>query len=58
MASRAFSIPPQPMTGAPSFSTTRQTWRTTIGRMAGPESPPLVKPRTGRWVSMSMDMAG
>ncbi len=56
-ASRPVRTPPMPMIGTSGrASRTCQMHRTATGRMAGPDSPPVVAASTGRIVSMSITM--
>src|SRR6202167_6226416 len=56
-ASGPVRTPPMPMMGTSgSASRTCQMHRTATGRLAGPESPPVVPASTGRMVAMSIAM--
>ena len=57
IASSAVAIPPQPMIGISTARAHCQVMRTTIGRIAGPDRPPVTLPSFGRWLSISTAMA-
>src|SRR5581483_10868174 len=46
-ASSAVAMPPQPITAILTARAHWKTWRSTIGLIAGPESPPMMLPRQG-----------
>ena len=57
MASSAVAMPPQPIIGISTARAHCQVMRTTMGRIAGPDRPPVMLPSLGRWLSISTAMA-
>ena len=55
-ASSAERMPPTPITGMVSARAAWNTCRTAIGRMAGPDRPPVTLASTGRRVRTSITM--
>ena len=56
IASRVEEMPPMPMTGSETARHACHTMRTAMGRMAGPDTPPVIVPVAVRLASTSMTM--